>query len=461
MTDRNERQGETRVDPPKVAECHSPERDPSQVTTEDAPSRTGTSGAQSRRPGILVLYPRPLAGAPVAWRVGGVTRVGRGERAEIRLIDARVSRTHASLEVGPGGILVRDLGSRNGSFVDGTAVGAEAALAPAGSVVRLGDSLFLVTDDVDALAVPPRTIPGASLGLQRDMLAGASLAAVWDQAKRVANLGDPVLILGETGTGKECIARVIHASSSTKGPFVGLNMAAIPEALFESELFGHARGSFTNARAGRVGAFREADGGVLFLDEVGDVRLDLQAKLLRAIDLKTVRALGEDRDRAVATRVVAATSRDLRADCEAGLFRADLWYRLAGAVIRVPPLRERREDIILLALQMTEAMTPRVWLSADAAERLLLGEWRGNARELSHVVSQAADRAAAAGAAEIRAEDLPEFRPAADHDPTLSARAIETAMHRAGGVTSRAAKLLGVSRSTLYEAKKRLSVGGK
>jgi transcriptional regulator with GAF, ATPase, and Fis domain len=203
-----------------------------------------------------------------------------------------------------------------------------------------------------------------------------------------------VLIMGDTGTGKELLAQLIHERSSRqKGPFVRLNCAALPETLAESELFGHERGSFTGAERTKTGLFEAADGGTLFLDEVGELSLPLQAKLLRVLDKGEVLPVGAVRARRVAIRVVAATNRDLRGRVGSGDFRADLFYRLSGVVVRVPPLRDRGNEIPALvdffALACaSQAGKPLPQFSPEAISALCAHEWPGNVRELKHVVER-------------------------------------------------------------------------
>lgn len=417
--------------------------------------------ARDARPGVVTLFPRLEDGAPDTWQVGQSLTVGRSRTAGVRLADARVSGVHAALEARSDGVFVRDMESRHGSFVNGALVPTAGATAEYGSVLRFGDTLLLVVDQVERYRSRPRRADGARLGLSQQMVAGPTLAQVWDEAARVAQLRDPVLILGESGSGKECLARLLHAAraqSGPSGPFVGINVAAIPESLFEAELFGHERGAFTGAAMARTGAFRDAGSGVLFLDEVGDLRADVQAKLLRAIDLRCVRPLGANRDVPVEARIVTATSRDLRAAGESGSFRLDLYYRLSGIVIRVPPLRERRDDIVLLALASLREQAPELRLSTDAAERLVLAQWEGNARHLRNVITHAVGRTLGSGRHELRALDLPDLAPFRDSSDALTVERIQAAMAQSGGIASHAARALGVSRTTLYTAFRRLNI---
>jgi two-component system response regulator HydG len=244
------------------------------------------------------------------------------------------------------------------------------------------------------------------------LVAGSvAMADVFELITRVADATLPLVILGETGVGKTMVARVIHAESTrSEGPFVSVNCAALPEPLLESELFGHVRGAFTGATVSREGLFADAHGGTLFLDEIGDMKPELQAKLLYVLESGRVRALGASSERRVDVRIIAATHRDLRDFVARGLFRQDLLYRLEGAVIEVPPLRQRGEDILVLAdhfLKVARAAQPRARaerLSPETAQALLDYSWPGNVRELEHAMRRAV---LLSQDVEVRPADLP------------------------------------------------------
>ena len=304
----------------------------------------------------------------------------------------------------------------------------------------------------------------------------AALQIVLKQVELVADTDATVLITGESGTGKELVARAIHERSRRrKGPLVRVNCAAIPESLFESELFGHVRGAFTGALNDRPGRFEAAQGGTLMLDEIGEVPLAMQPKLLRVLQEKEFERVGETRPRKIDVRIVAATNRDLAAEVEAGRFRADLFYRLDVFPIESPPLRERREDIPLLADHFIQARARRLHrepplLSEAGLRTLMMRDWPGNIRELENVIERAI---ILARDGQLRFEPGPTAAtlraPSASSPlPSLSRAAMEkhqrdvivAALERSGGRVAGprgAAELLGMKASTLFS---RMSVLG-
>jgi len=286
------------------------------------------------------------------------------------------------------------------------------------------------------------------------MFASAAMANVVADAERAAKTDLAVLILGETGTGKELIARRVHASGERHhAPFVPVNCGALADSLVESELFGHARGAFTGAFEARKGLFRAANNGTLFLDEVGELRRDSQAKLLRVLEDGEVRAVGESRTKHVDLRVVAASNRNLEQMVASGEFRADLFHRLAGHVVTIPPLRERPDDIGLLARHFLDEMGSAKQLLPETLDALVNHAWPGNVRELRNAVRSAA---AVSRGAEIRARDLPVHAHAATAQTcdmsllALEESALRKALESTSGNVARAAAALGISRSTLY-----------
>ncbi len=248
-------------------------------------------------------------------------------------------------------------------------------------------------------------------GLSNIVGRSGSMEAVCDLVERVADASAPVLIVGETGTGKGLVARAIHASGTrAKGLFIAVNCAALPENLLESELFGHVKGAFTGATSNRAGLLEEAGGGTLLLDEIGEMHPALQAKLLHVLESGTVRAVGSDKERTVDTRILTATHCDLHERVAAGAFREDLMYRLDVVTIEVPPLRQRKDDLptltahFLASARERNPKSPVTHFAPEALARLLEHSWPGNVRELEHVV----ERAVLLGrSAEVSAADLP------------------------------------------------------
>jgi transcriptional regulator with GAF, ATPase, and Fis domain len=349
----------------------------------------------------------------------------------LALADTEVSRQHAVIARDPAGDAwtIEDHGSRNGTFVDGARI--ERAPLRDGTVVRVGRTL-LVQVEADVRGDERLSAPADSL------LVGDSIAALRVHAEigMVAKQALPVLVLGETGVGKELVAEEIHRRSRRTGAFVPVNCAAIAHELAESELFGHVAGAFTGATRASDGLFVAAEGGTLFLDEVGELPLDLQAKLLRALAKGEVRAVGSAAARAVDVRVVAATLRDLDGAVRTDRFRADLLNRLAGWRVTVSPLRARRDDVIAIAHAfVSRARGPA--LSVDAAEALLLHDWPGNVRELERVIAAAVVRAADARAAEIALPHLPDELSRRLGDRPTAAPAAAPVIAPAGGAPSR------------------------
>jgi len=439
--------------------------------------------------------------------------IGRGADAGVRVDNAEASRRHASLVVSPVGARLTDLGSRNGTSLNGLRLTAPRDLG-SGDVISVGDTMIIVhlasaapgraraLDDIEALRrrieqeidraraydlsfalmavgpfateaqrqaavhrlvgeLPVRNTLAAdadgflwgllpelradearssgSLLLRAPALAGVSVGVaaypqdacdadalirlarlsasgqamthkvgdgelvvaspamvrLYSLIRRLARSDLPVLVRGETGVGKEHAAQAVHAwSPREKRPFHAINCAALPETLAESALFGHERGAFTGATERRAGVFESAEGGTLFLDEVGEMPLSLQAKLLRALESRRITRLGSTRETAVDVRLVAATNRDLEAEVKAGRFRQDLLFRLGASVVEIPPLRDRPEEILLLAHRfLAEACDklkrPHLSLAAEAAHRLMEHPWPGNVRELRHAISHA------------------------------------------------------------------------
>lgn len=313
-----------------------------------------------------------------------------------------------------------------------------------------------------------RRITDEASGFDELMGESPAMKRVYDLLARVVDSDVSVLLTGESGTGKEVVARVLHRRSRVAaGPFVAINCAAVPEALLESELFGHEKGAFTDARDARSGMFLEANGGTLFLDEIGDLPLRLQPKLLRALQERTVRPVGGRDERPFDARLVVATHRDLEACVEDGSFREDLFFRVNVVRIELPPLRSRGTDVLLLAQHFVERFAARgdkpiEGISASAAERLLTYDWPGNVRELANAMERAV---ALTSYERISVEDLPEkIRSHQSHhvvvgggDPSelvplveVERRYIEHVVEASGGNKTLAARILGLDRKTLH-----------
>jgi DNA-binding NtrC family response regulator len=309
-----------------------------------------------------------------------------------------------------------------------------------------------------------------------DMPAGiiaksAAMRKVIDLARRVAKVDSTALITGESGVGKEVIARLVHDESERLGhPFVAVNCGAVPEGLLESELFGHARGSFTGAAQDRPGLFEAANGGTLFLDEVGEVPPAMQVKLLRALQEREVRRVGENKSRPVDVRVIAATNRDLAGDVADGIFRQDLYYRLRVIEIRIPPLRERPDDILPLARAFLATVARRLGRDVSsftprAAQQLARYPWPGNVRELENAVERAV---VLAPGPRVDVEDLPEEvsaapRRAAVGDGTRTLAEVEkehilAVLEASGGNKTKAAERLGIGVATMFRKMKEYGV---
>jgi two-component system response regulator HydG len=311
-----------------------------------------------------------------------------------------------------------------------------------------------------------------------DGLLGESqpMQSVRELVARIADSDASVLICGETGTGKEVVARALHACGRQQGPFVGFNCAAIQEALVESELFGHVRGAFTDARAEHRGLFLQADGGTLFLDEIGSMPAAVQPKLLRALQERAVRPVGATQEIPCNVRIIAATNRDLDAAVEDGSFRADLLFRLDVVRVQLPPLRARGSDVLLLAQHFLEQYAARAGkrvstLSPPVAEKLLAYTWPGNVRELQNCIERAV---ALARYESLVVDDLPERirEYSASHvivagsDPSelvpleeVERRYILRVLEATGGNKTLAAQVLGLDRKTLYRKLERYGTG--
>jgi transcriptional regulator with PAS, ATPase and Fis domain len=385
--------------------------------------------------------------------------------AEVDLVWARAPRDAFELPLASFACVVMDAEAGGERVVD------ELRRAGAAEVLVTRDPAHYprLADLSRAAARPPapRGVVGASEPMQRAL----------ELVARAQATHATVLLTGETGTGKEVLARAIHAGGTrSRAAFVALNCAAFPETLLESELFGHARGAFTGADRAKDGLFVSADGGTLFLDEVGETSLPFQVKLLRALQEREVRPVGGNRTQRVDVRVIAATNRELRREVDRGAFRADLYYRLAVFPIRVPPLRERREDVEPLARHFLalhgERETKRgCRLAVDAVDLLATHAWPGNVRELENemlralALSEAGDEIPAARLSPRLGEMLePGREHSADGEPLRVTLArseswvLRRSLARHGGRRAETARALGLTREGLHKKLKRLGV---
>ncbi len=316
----------------------------------------------------------------------GITMVGTHADNDLVLTDATVSRYHLELRVRRDGIEIRDLETTNGTKHGGARIGNVVVSGPAR--LRLGKTTELDVEPIDSDVVLGEWVSdrfGDVLGTTAPMRRLFALLA------KAASTEATILLQGETGTGKEAIAEAVHHTSRrARGPFVVVDCGSIPHELIASELFGHAKGSFTGAGADKQGLIEAANQGTLFLDEIGELALDLQPQLLRVLDRRQVRRVGETQAVDVDIRVIAATHRDLRAMVRAGQFREDLYYRLAVVATHVPPLRERKADIPTLVTWFAERMGRGSFAQSPALLDLLeRHDWPGNVRELRNVVERA------------------------------------------------------------------------
>ena len=338
-----------------------------------------------------------------------VVSIGATADNDLVVPDETVSRYHCRIFLENDQYLVRDLDSTNGTFIGGVRV-REAWLSP-GCTLTLGQTQvrFVPVDERVRIEPSPREQFGELVGADQKM------REIYAILERIAPTDATVVVEGETGTGKELVARAIHQASRRRaGPFMVFDCGAVPPHLIESELFGHEKGAFTGAVSSRKGVFELAHGGTVFLDELGELSLDLQPKLLRVLEQREVRRVGGGRPIRVDVRVVAATNRDLRAEVEAGRFRQDLYYRLSVVRIKLPPLRERKGDIPRLVEhflqhgQFNRGRDGRMRIRAvsrEAMDLLLAYDWPGNVRELHNVVERAASLA---GGQVLEVSDLPE-----------------------------------------------------
>ena len=447
---------------PRAGNLSSPVATPSHLDLADATATTsvesnGLSAVMSRF--AFQVVEGPDKGATLLSESDRVT-IGQHDSAEIVLSDKEVGRFHCEVRVEEHKVVLRDLGGPGGTRVDDVPV--VKAYLRLGSIIELGRTRleFRIGREPVRIPLPDTESFGGLVGRSLPMrLTFAALA-------RAARSNSTVLLEGETGTGKDVGACSIHEHSDrAEGPFVVVDCASLPPELMTSELFGHEAGSFTGSRGAREGAFRAAKGGTIFLDEVGELPLELQPKLLRALERREVKAVGADTPTKIDVRVIAATNRDLRSEVNAGRFRADLFYRLAVIQVRMPPLRDRPEDIPILVESFLGDHDERAEFirRPEFLAHLRTHTWPGNVRELRNYVNRCAT-------IQEQLDMLPEDEPTSDAaggaphlDTTLPLREarerwmgalertyLESLLGAHQGNVSKAARAAGVDRAYFY-----------
>ncbi|WP_437712868.1 sigma 54-interacting transcriptional regulator [Sorangium sp. So ce448] len=455
---------------------------------------------QGGRPDALTLYAiSPGGSATHRLPSEGAVSLGRGNEARLQIRDPSMSRIHAIVKIGEA-VFVEDAGSKNGTSVRGRrlAPGERCQLA-IGDSFKAGSTTLVLVDAAAGVGAANRrssaprcledALPSESLLDESVIIRDGAMKEIYDLARRFAARDTSVLILGETGTGKEILAETIHRHSLRRArPMLRLNCAAFTESLLESELFGYEKGSFSGAVQAKPGLLEAASGGTVFFDEVGEMPLSLQAKLLRVIEDRTVRRVGGVHSRPIDVRFVVATNRDLRQEAERGTFRSDLYYRFNGVSLELPPLRERHSEIEPLMLTFLrraakDAGCEPPALSREVREFMHVYPWPGNIRELRNLAERAfvlcgddgvltlqhlpvgarskVDHGTFKVAAEdplARSQTIPHAgsdTPPAEVPSSFASGApaerdvIADALQRCAGNQSRAAKMLGISRTTL------------
>jgi len=416
----------------------------------------------------------PTAEAPkAAWLVvaagtAGERRIEIGETpitigsdvaAQLCVADPHVSRRHTEVVRAGASVVIRDLQSRNGTYVDGIAV--KEAILDVPATIRIGGTTIRFETQTRTPAQCARRM-GAAVGSSPQM------QGVFDLLERLAPSDLTITLLGETGVGKDVLACAVHdASVRRSGPFIVFDCGAATPTLIESALFGHEKGAFTGANAAVAGAFERAHGGTLFFDEIGELSLDLQPKLLRALEQRKIQRIGSTVELPVDARILAATNRDLEAEVAAGRFRQDLFFRLSAAVVAVPPLRARLSDLPELVEAILAAEGRRLRVTHETLDALATYDWPGNVRELRNVLMAAA---AMADADLLEPRHLLMFqrrrRNTTLADFPLGGRSLESieraaivqTLKRADGNKVKAAKVLGIAASTLYEKMRRYGI---
>ena len=417
----------------------------------------------------LVVVSGPDAGGELPLEAG-TYRIGKGSGNDLSLSDGAVSRNHLEAAVLDGGVRFRDLDSTNGSTCNGARF-RELEGGP-GMVVKLGQTeLRLVAAGTTGTLAPSQhdhfgRLYGSNVAMRQ----------VFALLERVAPTDAAVLLEGETGTGKELGAEALHQHSGrASGPFVVVDLAGIPPNLIESELFGHVRGAYTGAVKDRAGAFERADKGTVFLDEIGELPLELQPRLLRALESRQTKRVGANEYRSFDARVITATHRDLPKEIRGGRFREDLFHRVAVVRATIPPLRARRDDLPILVQQLLKSLGRELPLGPQTLAQLASYDWPGNIRELRNVVHRAVSLSQ--GSEEVPSEILaiPQDSPGKDPLPGEALpfkEAKERLVHsfendylkallaRCSGNVSQAAREAGIDRVYLHRLLKKHDIGG-
>ncbi len=385
----------------------------------------------------------------------GALVIGSGPEADLRLEDSTVSGRHCELVARGEQVVVRDLGSRNGVLLDGVRV--IEAVVEKGSELKLGTSL-LVVEPGEAEVLVSRTSSFGPLFGQ-----SPAMRAVFAQLQSLADSNAPVLVEGETGTGKDVTAEALHqASSRADAPFVVFDCGAVAASLVEAELFGHEKGAFTGAEGAREGLAAAADGGTLVLDEIGELPLELQPKLLRLVEKGEVRRVGSTKSERFEVRIIACTNRSLKAEVAAGRFREDLYFRLSALRVRLPSLRERPDDLPGLVDHLFASTGARLrfeQLGENDRALLLAHRWPGNVRELRNTVERLRTFPTSALGTLLETDDAAANVPTGGLQPLSVARQeatdafevgyVRRVLAQAGGSVTEGAKLAGVSRQFL------------
>jgi two-component system, NtrC family, response regulator AtoC len=461
---------------------HAPKRPvgPDAPTDLDAGPAPSVGDLPARERFYLVVRRGDLAEV-IDLRVGEEVVVGRSEDAAISIDEARVSRRHARILCSDDGVRVEDLGSRNGTLLNGVALRSASRALASGDVIHVGSLEIALGSTAGWDPSPDRASEPAELAVDGMVVADAAMVRVVRMAQRLAKASGVVLLLGETGVGKEVFAERIHAwSPRSEGPLVRLNCASLPENLLETELFGHEKGAFTGADRRKIGYLEAAHRGTLLLDETGELPASMQVKLLRVLETKRLCRVGGTEELEIDVRILCATHRDLEAEVACGRFREDLYYRINTFVLRIPALRERPTEVSLLAelfaRQLTEAGAaarakgmPR--FDGPAMSALLRYPWPGNVRELKNAVEHAI---VMCDGEMIRTEHLPAaVREGAARSSQSDAGGVKgelaelersrigEALSKHGGNQTHAARSLGISRRALIYKMQKYGLGSK